>query len=142
MRARKTPKIVAKLDCSQWLSQSPLLRHWVNAPTTQQRVARRSRIVLLALQGVAPSEIASHTHVSLPTVKLWIRRFAAGGAEALAHDAVGRGRRAVIDAATARARLQEANLLRPDGMPTSLRSAAAFLHISASSVRRAFRRTA
>ncbi len=119
-----------------------LLRHWVRAPTTPQRVAQRSRIVLLALDGVGDGEIASRLEVSRPTVRLWTKRFERSGPEALLHDAPGRGRPASMASSAMFDRLRQANLLRPDGLPVSVRQAAAFLGISASSVWRALRRAA
>jgi hypothetical protein len=119
-----------------------LLRRWVRAPTTPQRVAQRSRIVLLALDGVGDDEIASRLQVSRPTVRLWTRRFDRSGPEALLRDAPGRGRPAAMAPATMSDRLRQANLLGPDGLPVSLRQAAKFLGISASSVWRALRRAA
>lgn len=116
------------------------LEQWVRAATMPQRVVWRSRIVLLALEGHSSAVIAARIGVSNPTVRLWIRRFATAGASALLHDAPGRGRHPVIDPATIVARLREADLLGPDGEPTSLRDAAKHLGVSASTVWRALRK--
>ena len=59
------------------------LERWVRAARTPQRLARRSRIVLLAADGFSNSAIARKLGVSLPTVQLWRRRFAEGGCAAL-----------------------------------------------------------
>jgi transposase len=117
------------------------LARWSRSGTTPQRVVRRSQIVLLALDGFSPEEIATRLGVSVPTVRLWMTRFERGGPDALLHDAPGRGRRASIDAATLRDQLREAHLLDERGRPVSLRRAAAFLHVSASAVWRALRRS-
>jgi transposase-like protein len=117
-----------------------VLQRWVRAPTTPQRVARRSRIVLLALEGLRDDEIAARLNVSRPTVKLWRRRFAEYGPEGLVHDAAGRGRHACISSLTMWDRLRQANLLGTDGLPVSIRRAAAFLGVSASSVWRAVKK--
>ena len=69
------------------------LRAWVVASTTPQRVVLRSRIVLLAHEGLANHVIAQRLDVSRPTVLLWRERFAQGGVKALAEDAPGRGRK-------------------------------------------------
>ena len=117
-----------------------LLQHWIRAPTTPQRVVTRSRIVLSALDGLSVDDIASHLHVSPTTVRLWIARFEEGGSEALLHDAPGRGRPASLTPEAIHDRLRDANLVRPDGEPISLRRAAKFLGVSASAVWRALRK--
>jgi transposase len=117
-----------------------ILERWLKSPTTPQRVVRRSRIVLLAMDGFREDSIAAAVDVSRATVKLWLARFAAGGAVALLHDAPGRGRHAALDSTTVRERLKAAGLLDTAGRPVSLRRAAAFLGVSPSSVWRALRR--
>ena len=72
------------------------LRAWVAASTTPQRVVRRSRIVLLAHEGLANNAISRRLEISRPTVILWRKRFAQGGVRALAQDAPGRGRKPTI----------------------------------------------
>ena len=116
------------------------LEQWVRAATTPQRVVWRSRIVLLGLDGHSATEIAAQIGVSHPTVRLWLRRFANAGANALLHDAPGRGRHPLIDPATLMTRLREAHLVGADGQPTSLRDAAKYLGVSASTVWRALRK--
>jgi transposase len=116
------------------------LERCVRASTTPQRVVWRSRIVLLALDGLTCHEIASRISVSLPTVRLWLRRFASQGASALLRDAPGRGRRRVLDPSTMMSRLREAHLLGEDGQPTSLRAAARQLGVSPSTVWRALQK--
>ena len=120
-------------------SDRALLERWVRAGTTSQRVARRSRIVLLALDGV--DDIAARVGVSPRTVRLWVGRFQTGGAQALLRDAPGRGRRATLDSTALLDRLRQANLLLDDGHPLSLRRAAAFLEVSPTAVWRALRKS-
>jgi transposase len=72
------------------------LRAWVVAKTTPQRVLLRSRIVLLAQEGLANRAIARRLDISRPTVILWRERFGQGGVEALTEDASGRGRKPKI----------------------------------------------
>jgi len=72
--------------------RTQLLR-WVGARTSPQRLVVRSRVVLLASEGLSISGIASRLEVSPATVRLWCRRFHVQGVGALAHDAPGRGRR-------------------------------------------------
>jgi len=117
-----------------------ILERWLKSPTTPQRVVRRSRIVLLALDGFREDSIAGAVDVSRATVKLWLARFAAGGVGALLHDAPGRGRHAALDSTTVRERLKAAGLLDAQGKPVSLRRAATFLGVSASAVWRALKK--
>jgi transposase len=122
------------------LNPRAVLQRWVRAPTTPQRVVQRSHIILLALEGLHDDEIAARLNVSRSTVKLWMRRFAKYGPEGLVHDAAGRGRHAAISPSTMWDRLRQANLLRADGLPVSIRRAAALLGVSASSVWRAVKK--
>lgn len=64
--------------------------------TLPARVVLRSRIVLLAADGVPLSEIAHRLGTSAKTSALWLRRFHAGGLDALERDASGRGRKPSI----------------------------------------------
>jgi transposase len=114
-----------------------VLQLWVRAPTTPQRVVLRSRIILLLLEGLSTRKAASRLGVSRTTVELWTKRFAENGVNTLLRDAPGRGRHARMTAAMMRDRLRQANLLRPDDLPVSMRRAAAVLGVSPSSVWRA-----
>jgi transposase len=76
--------------------QRRVLRRWVRAKTSPQRLVMRARIILMAGSVSPLSEIQREVGVSRPTVTLWKNRFAAGGPEALLHDAKGRGRKRVI----------------------------------------------
>jgi transposase len=117
-----------------------LLQRWLKAPTTPQRVARRSRIVLLALEGLREQEIAEKAGVSRPTVRLWLSRFDKLGVEGLLRDAPGRGRRPSVDPAKVQQQLADAGMLDAEGKPVSLRRAAAFLGTSASALWRALKK--
>jgi len=66
--------------------QKKRLVGWVRAGTTQQRVAFRSRIILLAIGGIANNAIAKQMGTSRPTVLLWRNRFEEGGTDALLSD--------------------------------------------------------
>jgi putative transposase len=114
-----------------------LLERWVRGGTTQQRVARRARIVLCAMDGLTPDEIAARVGVSRATVTLWIERFKREGPEVLLHDAAGRGRHPSLNPSTLRDSLERAHLLNDDGTPVSLRRAAAALNVSPSALWRA-----
>jgi transposase len=69
------------------------LEKWVRARTTPQRVALRSRIVLLLADGLPQREVARRLGVSRHTVGLWRSRYFEGGTGALTHDRPGRGRK-------------------------------------------------
>ena len=86
------------------------------------------------------TDIAARVGVSRPTVHLWIRRFAAGGPDALLHDAPGRGRPRTIDARDLRTRLAAAHLLDESGQIVDLERAAALLNVSTSTIWRTMRR--
>ena len=75
------------------------LERWVRSGTTPQRLVLRSRIVLLAANALPSKHIARALATSQDTVRLWRRRFVAGGPQALVHDAPGRGRKRQITAA-------------------------------------------
>jgi transposase len=60
------------------------------------RIVMRSRIVLLAANGISTSQIARRLGTTATTVALWLRRFDSGGVDALAVDASGRGRKRSI----------------------------------------------
>ena len=66
------------------------------ARSTPQKLAQRSRIVLLAATGMANRRIARETNASRPTVILWRQRFVTGGTAALTEEEAGRGRKASI----------------------------------------------
>jgi hypothetical protein len=66
------------------------------APTMRAGLATRARIVLLAADGVANTDIADQTGTSRPTVLKWRGRYAASGVTGLDDD-LRPGRAAVID---------------------------------------------
>jgi transposase len=83
-----------------WAASEPLeatpeqveqLKSWVRAPSTQQRIVIRSKIVLSAIEGMANHAIAKKHGVSRPTVLLWRGRFEKGGPEALLKELPRRG---------------------------------------------------
>jgi transposase len=73
-----------------------LLEGWIRAPTSPQRVVRRSRIVLLLARGLSIRQVANELCVTRTTVLLWRARFEASGPRALTCDAEGRGRRPAL----------------------------------------------
>jgi len=60
------------------------LEGWVRAQTTEQRCAKRARIVLLAADGMASRAIAREVGVMPGVVSVWRKRFAERGIEGLA----------------------------------------------------------
>src|SRR3972149_10630942 len=75
-------------------AQRRTLEGWVRAANTPQSIVARTRIVLLAAEGISNHEIARQAGTSRPTVLLWRRRFQAGGPSALTVIEAGGGGRA------------------------------------------------
>jgi len=67
--------------------QRSQLGAWVRGKTTSQRVVFRSRICLLAAQGLSNTEVARQLHTSRPTVLVWRKRFRDQGPMGLTKDA-------------------------------------------------------
>jgi transposase len=67
--------------------QRNTLDAWVRARTTPQRVVLRSKICLLAAEGLSNNAIAVKLDTSRPTVLLWRERFAQKGVMGIAEDA-------------------------------------------------------
>src|SRR5438128_3644577 len=95
--------------------QRALLERWAGAQKTPQSVALRARIVLAAAGGESNSAIARALGVSRPTVILWRRRFAEGGAQALTETKPGRGRKPTIPAAKIKAIVRATTQTTPPG---------------------------
>jgi len=69
------------------VDQRQTLNAWIRAKTTPQRIVLRSRICLLAAEGLAHQAIANKLHTSRPTVLLWRERFTQAGPVGLSEDA-------------------------------------------------------
>ena len=67
--------------------QRRTLEVWVRAKKTPQRVVLRSRICLLAAEGMSHNAIARRLNTSRPTVILWVNRFEEQGPSGLSEDA-------------------------------------------------------
>jgi transposase len=67
--------------------QRKTLDAWIRARTTPQRVVLRSRICLLAAEGISHNAIAKRLKTSRPTVILWTTRFREQGPAGLSEDA-------------------------------------------------------
>lgn len=72
------------------------LREWARSSTIPSGLAQRARILLLAAEGAASAEVGRMVGVSVPTVRCWRVRYAAGGLAAL-DDRPRSGRPAVHD---------------------------------------------
>ena len=72
------------------------LERLVRAPTTEQRVALRARIVLLSGAGVGTGEIREQLRTTTPTVTRWRARYERDGLRGLLKDAPRPGRRRTI----------------------------------------------
>jgi transposase len=75
--------------------EASTLKMWVSAGTTEQRMAKRARVILAAAQGMTLPEIALHTGLSANSCLKWRKRFAKSRIEGLT-DEPGRGRPPVI----------------------------------------------
>jgi transposase len=60
-------------------SDKAVLMALVRAPTSEQRLATRARIVLRSAEGVAIEHVSRELGVAVMTVKLWRRRYAEAG---------------------------------------------------------------
>jgi transposase len=87
---------------------------WVRAKTSPQRLVFRSRIVLLAADGLATDHIATQLATSPDTVRVWRRRSAAFGPDGLTRDAAGRVRKPIHSADRVHAIVQATLQGRPD----------------------------
>jgi transposase len=90
------------------------LTRWTKTRTSPHRLVVRSRIVLLASQGLRTSEIAQRLTVAPATVRMWCERFARHGVGILERDAPGRGRRPGMSASHRLAVLQALAHAPPD----------------------------
>ena len=111
--------------------QRAALERWVRGRTTPQRLLLRSRIVLLAADGHSNAAIAKRVGTTRSTVRLWVRRFEAGGPLALAQDAPGRGRKRRITQEAMREAMRQGG-----GERWSVRKLAGLLGVSPSSAQR------
>ena len=71
------PRSAAALPVSA--DDQAVLRRWANATQAPATLVRRAKILLLAAQGAANSEIAERLEVSRPTVIAWRKRYAREG---------------------------------------------------------------
>jgi transposase len=67
--------------------QREIIDAWARAKKTPQRVVLRSRICLLAADGISHNAIAKRLNTSRPTVNLWVKRFNEQGPTGISEDA-------------------------------------------------------
>jgi transposase len=65
---------------------------WSRGRTTPARLLTRAQIVLLSAEGFQNQEIAEHLSLSIPTVRMWRRRFAVERLDGIKNDAPRPGR--------------------------------------------------
>jgi Homeodomain-like domain/IclR helix-turn-helix domain len=109
-----------------------ILEKWIRTRTAPQRLVLRSRIVLLAAEGLSDLAVGKRLRVTRQTVRLWRRRFETGGPPTLVRDAPGRGRKRLISAESVTALLK----VKPGAKRPTIRELARRLGVSPSSVHR------
>jgi transposase len=114
------------------------LERWARQRTSPHRLVVRSRIVLLASEGLPTGTIANRLNVTPATVRLWTRRFAVGRLAALTREAPGRGRPRGWSQALTSAVLEATRAHAGHGL--TIRDIAAVAHTSPSTVCRVWRR--
>ena len=132
---RVAPGIVLSSDERQRLEKLARSRR------TPVRLAQRSAIVLSAAEGQENKDIASRLGISRETVGRWRRRYAESGMAGIEKDAPRPGRTPSISAAKAREIVRKTTRSKPKaGTHWSTRTMAAEVGVSASSVRRVWKR--
>jgi transposase len=113
-----------------------LLSSNAHSPTSQARLVERSRIILLAAEGLSDTAVAAKVGCTRQKVGKWVKRFLAEGPECLGRDREGRGRKRTT---MTQAKVQEiVDLTRLEKPPAqthwTLRSMAARAGVSPSAV--------
>jgi transposase len=81
--------------------QREILERWMCSSTTEQRIAQRSKIILMAAEGTRTDEIAGAINIRPATASKWRTRFAKDGLQGL-QDAPRAGRKRKYDEETER----------------------------------------
>lgn len=111
------------------------LERIVNAPSSEQRLVRRARIVLLRADGRSQVETANAVDVNRPVVIRWERSFAKLGLAGW-EEAAGRGRKPSIPDAKKEKVLIQATEPPPNRTRWSVRSMGRQVGVSPASVQR------
>ncbi len=132
---RVAPKIVLSSD------EIEKLKKLSRGRQTSVRLAQRSAIVLLAAEGIENKDIASELGFTRETVGRWRRRYSESGLAGIEKDAPRPGRTPAISAAKVREIVRKTTRSKPKaGTHWSSRTMAAEAGVSASSVRRVWKR--
>jgi transposase len=111
------------------------------APTSEQRVVLRARIVSLSGDGVATSSICDQLGTTTPTVTLWRNRYEKEGVAGLLKDARRSGRRPTITQDKVAEVIKKTQGEKPPGQTHwSTRTLAPVVGLSPASVRRIWQR--
>jgi transposase len=97
---------------------------WVRRAKTAQRLALRSRVVLLCADGMTNSEVADHLHVSRGTVGTWRERFRVNGLSGLTDQPRPGAPRRITDAKVEEVMTKAFETTPPDATHWSTRSLA------------------
>jgi transposase len=113
------------------------LERLVRAPTMEQRVALRARIVLLSGEGVGTGQICERLGATTPTVTRWRARYEQEGVRGLLKDAPRSGRLPTISKEKVAEVLRKTQQERPAGATQwSTRTLAPVVGVSPATVRR------
>src|SRR3954454_12960778 len=115
------------------------LTDWARRPTTAQRLALRARIVLAAADGHTNAAIAANLRVTVPTVRKWRFRVAAGPLGGLADEPRPGGPRSITDAQVEAAVTRTLETRPADATHWSTRTLARDLGLSQTAVSRIWR---
>jgi transposase len=88
------PKSIIQLHLSD--EEYGYLQELIVKGTTEARVYKRAKMLLLKAEGISFNRIAEKLDVSIPTVRLCIAKYLESGVEAALKDASGRGRKQEI----------------------------------------------
>jgi transposase len=116
------------------------LQRWIRSRTSAHRLVVRSRIVMLAANGLSVAAIARRLQVSPTTVQLWCTRFHRDGLTALEREAPGRGRPRGMSHKAVVAVLEAMAGREPTDLPWTVRRLAALANVSAATVSRVWKR--
>lgn len=81
----------ARVTVALTQEQAATLRMWAGSGKTEQRMALRAKVILLAAEGLGLREIEEQTGLNWQSCLKWRKRFLARGLEGL-QDQAGRGR--------------------------------------------------
>jgi transposase len=113
------------------------LERLARAPTTEQRVVLRARIVLLSGEGVGTGQIRERLGTTTPTVTRWRARYEQGGVRGLLKDAPRSGRLPTISKEKVAEVIEKTQREKPVGATQwSTRTLAPVVGLSPATVRR------